>query len=365
MIISSDFKRDFPSHKPDSGSYEWWYFDAYDQLNDLHIVIIFYDGCPFSPEYIDRWENTATRNDAKPHDHPAISISVYKGGETVFYSLKEYLRSDFSWDDQLKKLQIGSSGFILNTEGQFLSYILDLDELLPGGDRFRARLTFSGNRIPENLFANSLNGTGISHEWNLSMPSASVTGKLEISGPLITEKIWEVNATGYHDHNLGREPMKEEFNNWYWGRVHMPSGTLIYYIMNRRDGSENRAWFIGRDNVSIDLEFGEVELSDFRSNIFLLNCARKVVLRGKHSEVTLQMRRLVDSGPFYYRFLCDAILESDSLSLLESSGGISEFIHPARIHSRLFRPLVRMRYTSKGREPHWVQKNPRLYRWTW
>ncbi|TVQ14102.1 MAG: hypothetical protein EA364_04775 [Balneolaceae bacterium] len=365
MIITSNYKNDYPRDKESSGSYEWWYFDFFDRANALHFVVIFYDGCPFSPGYIDNWENTSTRPAAKAADHPAVSISVYENGKPVFYYLTEYDKSDFSWNEQQKKLKIGGSGFQIGHEGDKLVYLIELNEELPGGDSIKGLLRFRGCHTPDNLFRIPEPAGRQAHEWNMTLPGAETTGEIEIMSRLHTAKKFSVNGRGYHDHNLGLEPMKMEFKNWYWGRIHMNSGTLVYYIMNRKNSTDNRAWFISSDNSGVEYFFDEVRLEDFRSNLFLLPSARKIILKGKNAEATIQMSEVVDSGPFYYRFICDAILKSDDIPMLESARGISEFIHPARIHSKFFRPLVNMRYLCKGKKPHWVQKNPSLYRWTW
>jgi carotenoid 1,2-hydratase len=365
MIITSNYKKDYRRDKESSGSYEWWYFDFFDHANALHFVVIFYDGCPFSPGYIDNWENTETRSNAKAADHPAVSISVYENGKPVFYSLTEYSKSDFCWNVQEKKLNIGRSGFQIGQEGDKLVYLIKLDEELPGGDAIKGWLRFRGCHTPDNLFHIPETAVQQAHEWNMTLPGAEATGEIEISSRLHTGKKFSVSGRGYHDHNLGLEPMKKEFRNWYWGRIHMNSGTLVYYIMNRKNSTDNRAWFISSDNSGVEYLFDDVRLEDFRSNLFLLPSARKIILNGKNAEATIQMSEVVDSGPFYYRFLSDAILKTDDTSLLESARGISEFIHPARIHSKFYRPFVNMRYFYKGKKPHWVQKNPALYRWTW
>ncbi|MFU8860711.1 MAG: hypothetical protein ACNA8K_09820 [Cyclonatronaceae bacterium] len=365
MIITSNYLKDFRTRKELSGSYEWWYFDACDKSGEWHIVVIFYDGCPFSPDYIDTWENAETRAGAKAEKHPAISVSVYQNGIPVFYSLIEYDASDFSWDPNQRKLTVGRSGFQFRASGNNLHYTVDLDEILPGGDRLKGALNFSGCKTPVNLFGSQFKDCHSSHEWNMSLPGASVTGEIQITGSLYPPKSVKIQGRGYHDHNIGFEPMKNEFRNWYWGRVHMPSGTLVYYIINRNEGTDNRAWFISNDNAEVEFEFDTAVLEDFRSNVFLLPSARKIILKGTKAEATIQMSEIVDSGPFYYRFISDAILKTEDGSLLETARGMSEFIHPSRIHNRLFRPLVNMRYHHKEQKPHWVQKNPSLYRWTW
>jgi carotenoid 1,2-hydratase len=365
MITTSSFKKDFRRDKKVSGSYEWWYFDAYDNLNNVHIVVIFYDGCPFSPDYIDKWDNTATRAEADAAEHPAVGISVYQDEKPVFYSLSEYGKSDLRWNEKKKTLHIGNSGFSMEKDGDNLIFHIMLNEVLPGGDRIRGSLKYIGEKTPDRLFGPDLSDANPAHEWNMSLPCAVVTGSLLISGRTPPGKIFNIKATGYHDHNYGAEPLKLAFYNWYWGRLHMDSGTILYYIMNKKDGFENKAWFISSDNSRIEKVFDEVELQDFRSNIFLLKSARKILLKGKNAEITIQMSTIVDSGPFYYRYICDGIFKSDAEDIIEIGHGISEYIQPARIHNKIFRSLVNMRYTFVGRKPHWVQKNPDLYRKTW
>jgi carotenoid 1,2-hydratase len=364
MIITSDYKKDFKREKKENGSYEWWYFDACDIPNDLQFVIIFYEGCPFSPDYIDKWENPATRAVAFAADHPAVSVSVYQHGKPVFYSLIEYNAADLIWDEEKTNLNIGQSGFRLNTAGDELVFHLIINEVLPGGDSILGDIKFKSGKTPTGLFGTPKQ-SGSMHEWNLSQPYANVTGTIRISGITAENLTYLVKAIGYHDHNYGREPMKLAFNSWYWGRIHMDSGTIIFYIMQKEVGFEHHAWMINSENTAIDIYFNEVELDDFRSGFFFLNPAHKIIMKSREAEITVQMSKKVDSGPFYCRFLCDAILRSDKENAIEVARGICEFIRPFRIHSKIFRPLVKMRYIFAGRKPHWVQKFPRLYRWTW
>jgi hypothetical protein len=68
--------------------------------------------------------------------------------------------------------------------------------------------------------------------WVIAMPRAKVTGTLTLAG----EKI-PIKGLGYHDHQWGSVHLVEGvmlqdghiFEYWYWGRIHLPDYTLIYW----------------------------------------------------------------------------------------------------------------------------------------
>ena len=91
MQIFSNPDRDISTPKSTPGSYEWWYFDAISADNQYSLAIIFYEGNPFSRRYMDAIERN--END-RANAYPAISISIYKSGEPIFYSFEEVPRGD-------------------------------------------------------------------------------------------------------------------------------------------------------------------------------------------------------------------------------------------------------------------------------
>ncbi|MCH8556203.1 MAG: hypothetical protein LAT84_00210 [Balneolia bacterium] len=364
MKITSDFKFDKPAEKPESGSYEWWYFDAADEKNEWHVVVIFYDGCPFSTKYNTNWASESKISSAK--EHPAISISLYFKGEPVFYSMSEYPPSQAEFNmisDHEIKVQVGKNILTLRRAGNQLQHTLELNETLPSGDELNGTMVFTSETVSETLFGNqSAQESG--HGWNLTQPRADVSFDMALKSAVRGEKFITWKGTGYHDHNLGAEPMKNEFSDWYWGRFHFPEHTLVYYLMNTGKTTDYKAWLLNRKG-ELQSEFDEGSLSTFMSNMFLLTAARTINLGNKQQDkVMIQQSRILDSGPFYFRFRSDAILHLPGTDQLEQGSGITEYIRPSRIHARLFWPLVHMRYRYAD-SPHWVQKSPRLYRWTW
>jgi carotenoid 1,2-hydratase len=354
MRILSDSSEDVRTPKPVPGSYEWWYFDA--QSDDgFSIVIIFYEGNPFSRRYIEAIESGEK---ARASDYPALSISVYRESEPVFYSFREMQpgEADFSPDEPRGRAE--DSSFGLTVKNGMLVYTVKLREKVSSGDEIDAELSFSSPDHKRILQEGSADENHAGHSWNLVQPKAIVTGNIRISG--YTEMYIPFSGTGYHDHNFGSEPMKDSFREWYWGRYHFAGSTLVYYIMNQNESWKQKGWLID-DNGAVT-PATEIILRDKGLSFFGLNSSRKIEVKSDSYSIHLQKSSMIDSGPFYQRFTGEAVLERDGK--LEKAAGISEYIYPSRIYSRIFWPLVNMRISYPG-TAHWVQKSPVLYRWTW
>ena len=354
MNILSDFSKDTQTDKPIPGSYEWWYFDGISG-NGYSFVIIFYEGNPFSKRYIQSL-NTGSGWSAK--HFPALSISVYKEDKPVFYSFEEVLPEMASFSSDSPNGKIGLNSFKGRMENKSIYYRLKVDQQLSNGDSIEGELNFKSEIIPEQMNRISTSKDTSNHSWNLVQPKCSVDGNFNISG-YKTINI-PISGTGYHDHNFGSEPMKNSFDEWYWGRFHFDDATLIYYIMLENGQWEKKAWLLKDDgNVLPALK---ITLNEKGLSLFGLETARKLQFEADGFEALIQKESLVDSGPFYQRFLGSVILTSDEG--IKTASGISEYIYPARIYKKLFWPLVDMRIKYPGRT-HWVQRSPYLYRWTW
>ncbi len=353
MKIISNFSKDVQTEKPVPGSYEWWYFDAHSD-DGYQIVIIFYEGNPFSKKYISKLE---AGNQPLADQFPALSISVYENGRPVFYSFREVETEDAEFYETEPAGLIGKCRFSgTKTEDQN-EFDIHLDQTLANGDSIWGTLSFR-SQAKSFRFEESSRQPSHSHEWNLVMPRAHAEGNLQIAG--YQKKNIQFSGIGYHDHNTGHEPLKESFEEWYWGRYHLPDATFIYYLMKKTDGWERRAWLIGDD--------GEVEVCDSieTSNIgysmFGLKSARVIESEFNDRKIFLQLDEILDNGPFYQRFWGRLIVQTGEG--VQEARGISEYIRPGRIYNKLFWPLVDMRIAYPD-NVHWVQKSPRLYRWTW
>lgn len=359
MNIISDYRQDTNSSKPIPGSYEWWYFDAISDDGKTSFVIIFYEGNPFSRRYIEALSNKNSVEN-KAEFFPAISISVYHKDKPVYYGFEEVKKKEATFSSDLPEGKIGKSAFRLDHKQGKLVYHLNIDHTVPGGDSIRATLSFESAdlSVTPGEFDHNDNET-VAHSWNLVQPAAAVTGVIEVNG--YKPFVCQFSGIGYHDHNKGEEPMKDSFDEWYWGRFHLGGQTLIYYLMNQNGSWNNYASLIDEDGEVRNIA-GEFDGGNRTLNLFGLSSYRKLMFHSKNLSFTIQQESKVDDGPFYQRFLSSTIIHKNGDILV--GRGISEYIKPSRIYSKLFWPLVNMRIRYPGRD-HWVQKKPGLYRWTW
>jgi carotenoid 1,2-hydratase len=244
------------------------------------------------------------------------------------------------------------------TENAF-GFEIELDQELASGHSIKGVISGEGGLSPSSLIQSKSTDR---HLWNLVLPGLIFDANLMVDGRGGKSKI-SFQGNGYHDHNIGYEPMKNSFRDWYWGRYHFEDMTIIYYLMNKHESQQFEGWLIDRQNQSVLTYFSTAELEYYSRNWFGLHSARKIELKTGEVTVNIQCRNKIDDGPFYQRFLGDSILRyNDQIYVAQ---GISEYIYPKNIHKKMFWPLVHMRLRYMKEKPHWVQKSRLMYPWTW
>jgi carotenoid 1,2-hydratase len=359
MNIQSTFSGDIRSAKSAPGAYEWWYFDAVSEDGDIEIVVIFYDGNPFSRRYIQHQRNGTK---AAAEDFPAVSISVYKNHQPLYYSFTEVDKSKALFGEDNPSLKIAGHTMEGRNANGKITYDLSLKEKLPSGDAIVGQFTFESPKTATDLFEESRNSSK-NHRWNLVQPQAGVSGTLKVFARNEPSVTLNFKGSGYHDHNVGDEPLKHQFTDWYWGRFHFERTILVYYVMDKQQSQFG--WLISRDSREIIDTFDDVKMEDYGRTLYGLTSARKLTLSNDKANVMVQQAHQLDNGPFYQRFSSDAFLNMHELNTMQSSRGITEYLCPPRIYKRLFWPLTNMRIRYQKESPHWVQRSKTLYRWTW
>lgn len=367
MKILSDPNRDFRSADKPPGGYEWWYFDAVSTDGMYSFVIIFYEGNPFSTRYIKALGQKEGVLPG-PSEYPAVSISIYKQGNPIYYSFTEFSVTDCTFSGERPFVKAGPHRMeSTRAEGRLL-YVLRLDETLPSGDWLRAEIEFESH-LSLALSLGECEKISAGHCWNLVQPRAEVSGSIRTgtAGIGARDRTIAFRGRGYHDHNSGEEPMDNEFANWYWGRFHFDYATLIYYVMNGKNKQQRQqqAWLIDTAGRKMVDKFDHIDISDKSLSIFGLHSARMLNFQAEGAEVHVQQSQKLDNGPFYQRFRSEGFLRLTQSGVVESVRGITEYLCPGRIRMRLFWPLVNMRIRQAHEKPHWVQRSGRLYRWTW
>lgn len=355
MQISTDIQKLKPTINHPEGAYEWWYFDGLSIDKTYGLVIILYLNNPFSTKYINELDDAGVRSSK----HPAISISLYKQQKTMYYSFLEFGEEDFSWNEDDWVLSIGNHQLRYTFAEGELSFRLEIDQELASGHKLSGQLTGTTEVPAENMITK---GRGENHIWNLLLPFVNMEVTLQVSDGN-REEVIKGKFQGYHDHNYGAEPMKESFREWYWGRYHFEDVTLIYYLMNKHQNEQFDAWLIDKRSQQVVCSFDKVNLSYEQSSFFGLKSARKIELFNNETEATIQLRKIVDNGPFYQRFIGEGIVKYNGQ--VQAAHGISEYIQPNNIYNKVYWPLIHMRLRYMEEEPHWVQKSNLLYPKTW
>jgi len=359
MYLYSNPDRDVQHPKKSSGAYEWWYFDAYDAALDLGLVLIYYDGLLFSPSY-HRAQNSSEK--ALASDYPGVSFSLYKGKKTLFYALNEYAPSQARFDLPEAPLVIGSNRIEHHLDKQHRSYQITLDESIPNACHLKGQLTFRSDPYPVSFAP--IGEPGDRHHWNLVQPKAHVHGELVLWDGK-QEHTFKVNTTGYHDHNIGFEPLEHHFDEWYWGRVHLDEHTLIWYLLREHHTTTSKAWLLP-DHPSGNLESVQISpIGKPRTSVFGLSVHPAYRVESDEVPLVLEQDYLWDNGPFYQRFRLKATHEKTSSAPGDPYFGIGEYMYPSRIQTKWTRPLINTRYYQKNHPPDWVKRSPFFSRLTW
>jgi len=360
MQIISDYISDTKTEKPNEGSYEWWYFDGLSNNGEFGFVVIFYEGNPFSRRYSEALHSSSKKTLKTAEDYPALSISVYRHGKPIYYGFREYGQEDAFFASDKVCGRVGECEFIGSKSKEGLHYRVNLNQKLPSGDGIEGSLEFTSPIKNISIAGDKSESFEDNHIWNLVQPCASVRGEISISG--YDSHNFQFAGPGYHDHNHGLEPMGLDFKDWYWGRFHFRNSLFVYYLMQKKHETQHKAWLISPPGSVISVD-SEIRLSGKSYNIFGLLSARKIELAGDGVRCFIQHVKILDNGPFYQRFQSKALLETETG--IEQASGFSEYIYPERIKNKIFWPLVDMRITYPKGGSHWVQRNPRLFRWTW
>ncbi|MEX0685967.1 MAG: hypothetical protein WD267_08490 [Balneolales bacterium] len=353
MKLYSNFENDIRTDKTVPGSYERWYFDAVSYDKRYRIVVIFYEGNPFSAKYIKNLRSKREGDKSRAFFYPALSISVYEDNKTIFDSQSEYPNEECSFGSDEIYIRIGNNELTALQDDGDIIYSLNLVEELPSGDRLIADLSFKSEECG-NLTNNhqALGG----HLWNLAQPKANVSGRIYIyQGSRIVHRI-KMAGLGYHDHSIGRVPLKNQYVDWYWGRFHFDAGTLIYYVMNHKEGQQHKAWLIDPFNQTCLMEYDQVKISETQLNRFLLAPKRKIEMKNAESQVYIHQNQVLDSGPIFMRFSADAILHLEKNNIVSKSTGNTEYIKPSRISSRIFSPLLNRGKRNSDERTNWIRK---------
>lgn len=355
--FSSSIADDVWHLKAGSKSYEWWYFDALSDDGREAVVIIFLDNFIFSPRY-NRSAQTADfqspdaalrSENENPHSPlPAIAFFYYRDGKPVYRGINEFSPEDFSASKEKPFCQIGESFFEFKNAPYGSGYFLSVKANLIKNCRLEAQ--FEWLSIESDFKSSEKDTTHQSHHWNLVVPRADVSGKINVFNQRSKQiDTLSFRGTGYHDHNYDHRWLPETVQDWQWGRAHFSDATAVFYRYNECSEAEPiTRLFIVRENSLQELP-AVFEEQQFKRDIFGVKFPQRMTFRAKDN-VRLRVKQIktIDSSFFYLRFLSEITLTLRD-GKPRKSIGITEFLKPKTLKYRWLDFLVNMRIGRGGK----------------
>ena len=338
--FSSSITDDVWHPKTDAKAYEWWYFDALSDDGRDAVVIIFLDNFVFSPRY-NRSDNHGTDSRI-----PAVAFFYYRDGRPVYRAINEFRPEEFESDDKSPRCRIGGNHFELRSAPYGSGYAIAISAKMFKGLSLHAEfewLTVEGD------FSEAAPTAG-SHNWNLAVPRADVSGKVTIedaSGATV-DKL-QFRGTGYHDHNYDDRWLPATVRDWQWGRAHFNDSTAVFYRYCECDSQESVTKLLtvrGGELRERDAEFAEFNQ---RRDVFGIRFPQRMTfVTADGMKLRVKHLKTIDSSFFYLRFLSDMTLTLRDGKPRRATG-ITEYLAPKTLRYRWLDWLIDMRIGREGK----------------
>ncbi len=355
MRISTSLKNDAWHDLKEAGSYEWWYFDAVDEENDLSLVAIWFCGFPFSPYYINsynKWvaEGRNGKSFPDPLEHTAFSFNLYSKGAEVINFIKEGNSNLFASSKESPYAKFESNKFYYDDEEN--RFVLEFDFQMPSRRKqVKGKIVFSMSHNGQSYDLSEFSYGQTEHAWVLVSPKADVDGEIIVFNGIKNKlKKYKFLGKGYHDHNYGKLPMNTDIEKWYWGRAHSNNIDIVYYIISYKSQQQEPFVFLmATENDKLLVLNNEFTLSENgqEKSFFVPHYSKKLTLSNDRIEFNITHDKGLDIGPFYLRFESSFELKIKDGSELNMKG-ISEFLHPGSIDSGFVRGLIKSKIWRHG-----------------
>jgi len=307
------------------GAYEWWYVDAQSDDGAWGVVAILFRGMPMSPDYLSA---LAAGSAPAPADHCGFAVSLYHNGQRLLQVFRGVDSSDTFFGTAHCDVRVGPCTLHRTSDDTWTLHVDTHHQDSPRCVILDATFRRIGRVVDDAAPFTAVHG------WVLAAPLAKIDAHLTLSeyGIVKTSTAW--HGTAYHDHNMGRRAMQEDFRTWLWGRVHDGTSGMVYLATPDAVEPFTYAATLDERGITPWMQVG-VTAEVRRLTMMGLRAARRVVVKGDGGVVTIAQHRILDDGPFYRRYL--AMFASGATHL----AGISEDMHVQRYRASWIRPFLR------------------------
>jgi carotenoid 1,2-hydratase len=212
------------------GGYAWWYFDALSDDGEHALAAIFFIGSVFSPSYAERLRRGEA---ARPEEHVAVNLALYRRGRNVGWVMSEYPAARLGAVDEAGPHIAGSCVERLPAGGlrlRFAERTAPFFAALAGvGLPVEGTVELEPLAPPFDAVALTA-GDGRHHRWRVPVPRARA--RVRFSRPAFA-----FDGIGYHDVNEGDGRLEAAFSRWSWARFHRGDRTTVLYALRERHGA--------------------------------------------------------------------------------------------------------------------------------
>lgn len=334
-----------------SSGFVWWYLDLVDP-DGTGLVLIWSYGLPMVPGVA-----ASERRGTLPcaGQRPVLNLATYAGGHCTSYHLQAFdpsqvgTRGPGSW-------QLGRSSLSSHTQrGQrIVRAELDLD--IPGSaERLRGTVRAASPEV-------RLDGRGgptSPHQWRPLGVGGMGQASLHAG-----DWSWSMAGRSYHDRNSSAVSLGAlGISRWVWGRVPVPGGERIYYLVWPSGDAQPVAWGLEVDATG-QTSWRDVAVTPSRprSGWFGMQWwAELNLMVDGRPWLAVQHDPPLDDGPFYLRFTTRVRTPDGA-----THRGVGEALEPGR-RDNWARPLTEMAVLRpQGASSMWLPlfSGPARTRWS-
>ena len=343
LAFSSSVETDVWHPKADPKSYEWWYFDALSDDGSEAIVIIFLDNYIYSPRY-----NNSRLTSSR---FPAVSFTYFRDGKPLYKAVGEYSESQFSASESIPQCRIGESAFKAESAAYGSGYLLSINLPLSNDGRLEAK--FEWLSIESNLAADELEYRESPHRWNMAVPRADVTGRIEVKNKkgLVKDDVRHFRGTGYHDHKMDDRWLANTVQDWHWGRAHFADSTAVFYRHREiGDKTPSTKLLVIKDNELHERDVRFEDQNYVRDKFGIRYPTRLQFISEDNVRLRVKPIKVIDSSFYFLRFMSEITLTIRD-GVPRKTKGITEFIAPKTLKYRWLNWLRGMQTRKRGKDP--------------
>jgi carotenoid 1,2-hydratase len=346
VSFCSSLKDDAWHNLAGPNAFESWHFDAVSDDGREAVVITFYDNYVLSPRFYANAATAANVIHSGKHRFPAVSLVYLLDGKPVLSSVNEYVDGDFL-SGPGNGCSIGRSSFRVDTAKYGSGFMVTVDLRTFGGRRIRADLEWL--LIESDLRPAYERSDAV---WNVVAPRADVSGKIMLIGRRgKTRNMIQFRGTGYHDQVTSANVHYRDLTSRLWGRAHFVDSTIVF---DRLGGTQDRAapgnFYLIRDGEIHD-RIATCEAGEHKRDRWGLSVPGRISFVSDDN-IKLRVKPVT---AFRSGFTEVKMLSEITLSLRDGKPrktiGITEFVDPRRLKSRLFRWISDLRIGREDRSP--------------